>query len=360
MAISSLTNFFEAKLEVYFCDFCGHLQTKKVNNLEEYYKHSYNILIDSDEEDQLYVAKDGTTSFRLAYQADIFLEKIKPKKNTRLLDYGCAKAATLKKIVRIRNDIIPFCYDLSYAYQAFWKGSIQEKNCFIGNIPSYLNGSFHYVTSFFSLEHTDVPRQFIRDVYRLLDNDGIFLCVVPNIFKNFADLLVIDHISHFTSLSLSYLFYLEGFEILDYDSSIYNSALVITARKKPRISLKQSTTVFELKKEIIEIVDFWKNFNKKIISVSDFYDAEKTAIYGSGFYGAYLSLFLQKKPRYFLDQNPSRQGKCLFDIPIISPKDMPETIETIFVGLNPVNAKSSIEKSSLAFHENLHFIYIDP
>ena len=51
------------------------------------------------------------------------------------------------------------------------------------------------ISSFFTLEHVSSPNNFISQIYPLLKEGGIFYCVVPNIYKNFADLIVADHIN---------------------------------------------------------------------------------------------------------------------------------------------------------------------
>src|SRR5690349_7221948 len=60
---------------VYFCGTCGHLETPPLDNLESYYDTDYNILTDSDDEDQLYQSVDGQKAFRADFQLETLLKK---------------------------------------------------------------------------------------------------------------------------------------------------------------------------------------------------------------------------------------------------------------------------------------------
>jgi hypothetical protein len=53
-SLTSLGEIVNGKADVYFCNYCGHLQTKAIQKIDEYYDKQYKILIDSKDEDQLY------------------------------------------------------------------------------------------------------------------------------------------------------------------------------------------------------------------------------------------------------------------------------------------------------------------
>ena len=95
-SISSLAEKIKGKTEVFLCQDCSHVFTRPLDNLDDYYNEQYNILVDTEEEDQLFVAKDGKQFYRLEYQADIVEKKLEFGNENTVLDYGCAKASTLK------------------------------------------------------------------------------------------------------------------------------------------------------------------------------------------------------------------------------------------------------------------------
>ena len=98
VSVTSLCEILPVGTEVWYCDACTHLQTRELGELEEYYDSAYQILIDSEEEDQLYALVDGKKVFRTAHQVATLLAKVSLPEKARVLDYGCAKSATLRAL----------------------------------------------------------------------------------------------------------------------------------------------------------------------------------------------------------------------------------------------------------------------
>jgi hypothetical protein len=84
------------------------------------------------------------------------------------------------------------------------------------------------------------------------------------------------------------------------------------------------------------------------------------AIYGAGFYGAFISACLQhpEKIACVIDQNPFLQGCKVNGVDIVSPTALPEDISMILVGLNPAYAKSLIEEIPEFSSRQLTYFYL--
>ena len=67
VSITSLCDVLPRPTEVFFCRACGHLQTPELPDLAAYYDEQYKILVESEEEDQLYDIGPHGKVFR--YQA---------------------------------------------------------------------------------------------------------------------------------------------------------------------------------------------------------------------------------------------------------------------------------------------------
>ena len=97
---SSLTSlclvYEKEKTKIRYCECCTHLQTDTIGSLETYYDQEYEILTNSEEEDQIYEVKEGKPIFRTDHQINVLLEKIEFNKESRVLDYGCAKSSMMK------------------------------------------------------------------------------------------------------------------------------------------------------------------------------------------------------------------------------------------------------------------------
>lgn len=358
-SLTSLCEVSATDTSVYFCKNCGHIQTSEIKNIDEYYDTQYKILIDSEEEQQLYEIKNGNRIYRFDHQAITFVNKLKIPQNSKILDYGSAKASTLKKIKEIRPDIEPFVFDVSEMYRPFWNKFIKPENCAFYKTKKEWKNSFDIITSFFVLEHAKNVREALRDVYNLLKPEGVFYFIVPNTLVNIADLIVIDHINHFTINSITHLMNKEGFYNIDIDTNSHAGAFIVSAKKDKDIKQIKLEEIKELEIKVKEISDFWNNIKRRVLFFEKEYsNHDKSAIYGSGFYGSFLASSLKdlNKVSCFIDANPFRQGKTLFNKPIISPESLDKGINLIYVGLNPKNAKKEIEKvEGWKIRNNIYF-----
>src|SRR5258706_15689136 len=84
--------------EVHVCDGCGHVETQPLQDLADYYAHHYDLLIESDEEDNLYAIEDGRRVFRAEHQARTLLATLDLPPDADVLDFGSGKGATMRRI----------------------------------------------------------------------------------------------------------------------------------------------------------------------------------------------------------------------------------------------------------------------
>lgn len=351
ISITSLCEVHPQKTEVFFCKNCGHLQTTPLSDLEAYYDLSYKILIDTEEEDQLYQVIDGQKKYRIDHQVETLLNKVILPQDARILDYGCAKSTTFKKLVQIRSDLTPHLFDVSEMYLAFWEKFVQADNWATYTVKPEWDEYFDLATSFFALEHVAKPEEMLMTIERLLKPGGVFYGIIPNTYTNIADFVVIDHINHFSKSSLEFLLKNTGFESIDIDTESHKGAFIITANKKlirnsPLLEkLSSQDSITNLEQQATSIAEYWYNITTKVRSFElEHCDSESVAIYGSGFYGTFIATCLENLNRIecFIDLSPYRQGKYLLEKPILSPQDLNKSTEIVYVGLNPQSSSRSI------------------
>jgi SAM-dependent methyltransferase len=355
-SITSLCQVLEGYTRVWHCAGCGHTQTEPLPALEKFYAEEYQMLTASEEEDQLYVVRECKKVFRTEHQVATLLNKLVVPEDAQVLDYGCAKAATLKALCGQRADLTPHVFDVSERYRSFWNVFVPEAQQAIDQVPDAWAERFDLVTSFFALEHVADPRAMMAAVYQLLHERAWFYFLVPNLFANTADLVVADHVNHFSKASLTRLLGDAGFTACAIDGEVHNSAWVVTAQKG-----KPSSTAFpteSLVGPLTEMADYWRAFGKR---VRDFETAHEgaSAIYGSGFYGTFISTCLEQpeRVRCFLDQNPHRQKQSLLDLPIVAPEALPGEVNSIYVGLNPRVAREEIAAANNLQSRECDFFY---
>lgn len=340
-SITSLCQVLDGQTRVWHCEHCGHTQTAPLPSLDKFYAEDYHILTVSEEEDQLYEVRAGQNIFRTQHQIATLLEKVNLPVHARVLDYGCGKASTLKGLCGRRDDVVPFVFDVGEQYRSFWNDFVSADNQSIGEVPAEWAGQMDAVLSFFALEHVADPRTFVRAVHGLLKESGVFYFLVPNVFANTADLVVADHVNHFSRQSLHRLLADAGFVVREINDEAHNSAWVIVAEKAEGVEV--DLEIEYVSQSVRDIAAYWDGFGDR---VSAFENAGQSAaaIYGSGFYGTFIhaSLVQPEAVLCFLDRNPHRQQQTLLQKPIMEPDALPEQVRRLYVGLNPRVAKAEL------------------
>lgn len=364
-SLTSLCQIHASATIVHACADCGHLQSEPIADVDAYYEADYDILVGSEEEDQIYEVVDGQPIYRTAHQVATFLGKVSLPADANLLDYGCAKSSTIRMLCSNVPGFTPHLFDVSSRYIPFWKSFVSESNWSVHAVRPRWAAHFDIVTSFFSLEHIPQPGGSMREIAGLLKPGGIFYAIVPNVFTNIADFIVVDHCNHFTETSLARLLGEAGLDVLEIDAQAHRGAYVIVARKPPGGEKNQPArdhaTVERAHVELAHIADFWRSASERIRG----YEAalasdERVGVYGAGFYAAFISATMAHPEHIacYLDQNPFLQGKNMDGRPILAPGDLPAGISKLLVGLNPAHAKRIVTEIPALVARDLDYFYL--
>ena len=142
-----------------------------------------------------------------------------------------------------------------------------------------------------------------------------FFFSVPDAKNNTGDLLVVDHLNHFTASSIEHLLFEAGFADHTLHLDRYRGGLVTVAHNapnappvRPKKAPAQTSMIADLRK--------WKARLETIASWQDRLNDARYAIYGAGFYGTLISGRMAQTPVCFLDRNPHLIGTELNGIPI--------------------------------------------
>lgn len=364
-SLTSLCEVSEEETRVRFCAHCGHLQTDELADAASFYDEEYEILTNSEEEDQIYEVQDGRKVFRTEHQVNVLLKKLDLPDGAAILDFGCAKSSMMRSLTEKRSNIRVHLYDISDRYQVFWEKFVPAENTATYEVPGEWQNKFEVVTSFFSLEHITEPAAIVRQIAGLLKPGGVFYGIVPNVLTNTADFLVIDHVNHFTESSLDYVLRSAGFYAVTVDTDAHRGALVFSATR-PCTSIDDSGqatvgTGASLRERIHAIAAFWNDAAAAIAEQeASLPEGAVTAMYGAGFYGSFIRAALREPAliRYVVDQNPYLQGKTLGGAPVVAPGDLPDEVSHLFVGLNPKHARDIIAAIPAFSQRKLGFLYL--
>lgn len=361
-SLTSLCEVFPSPTVVRCCSRCGHAVTEPIEDLSRFYDEEYAILSDSEDEDQVYEVTSEGTVYRTEHQMAVMEAKIELQGGARILDYGCAKSSMMRVLSQRRPDITPFLFDVTERYRDFWRGFAASENCATYQTPDSWAASFDVVTSFFSLEHIADPLDVLRNVRSLLRPNGIVYGIVPNVLTNYADLLVIDHVNHFTEPSLHEALRSSGFARIDIDTDAHRGAFVFTARNAAASdTCEPGRRAAEALAEVQQIAGYWNGASTRVQQHEQtFDDRDVGAIYGAGFYGSFIYSALTSTERLacFVDQNEYLQGRQLATLPIVPPGELPADVTKLFVGLNPAHARAIIGSVPEFAARDLSYIYL--
>ena len=361
VSLTSLCTLQSQPTIVYSCSTCGHLQTPALDDLDEYYASTYRILLDSEEEDQLYDTVDGRQVFRAEHQAVTFLSLVRPAQATRVLDFGAAKGATMRHVRSSRPDLQVHFFDVSDMYVDYWRRIVADQAFATHELPEHWRGSFDVVTSFFMLEHVEHPVDVLTTLWSLLRPGGVAYLIVPNPIVNIADFVVVDHTNHFTDSSLERAFIQAGFDEIVLDHEAHQGAWTVMARRPTGAS--EATPTTEVAPNLAaasELADYWASVTDHIAEAERLVADGPAAIYGAGFYGSYLRAALEHPEHIevWIDQNPYLQGRQHFGLPVVAPADLPQQVRDVYVGLNPHTSRSVIEGVEVWQDRTIRFHYL--
>jgi 2-polyprenyl-3-methyl-5-hydroxy-6-metoxy-1,4-benzoquinol methylase len=346
-SVTSLSKIYSGVTKVYYDPKIGHLQTNEIEGINKYYDEEYKIFDESEEDDILYEVVNGIKIFRQQHQVDTFLSKVELTPGIRILDYGCAKGTVLKRLHQHRPDILPYLFDVSKMYVHLWEKFVPPGQYAFYTVKKEWSHLFDVVTSFFAFEHTPDPLNELATIKELLKPSGLIYMIVPNVYKNIGDFIVADHVHHYSEVSLNYMFGKAGFEIMDIDITSHFAAYIVIAKNSGIKThfLADPADLAEIKENAHRTAEYWKALRAKINGFEQEIGDKRGAIYGAGVYGNFIASCLDNPERLvcIVDQNPLLHGKTIIGKPILLPKELPSDIEVVYVGLNPLTSKSSME-----------------
>ena len=365
-SLSSLQRSMEGALEVFCCAACGHIQTAELCDNQSFYDTEYDILVASEEEDQIYAVENGEKIFRASHQAALFQRKLALPQGARVLDFGCAKSATMRLLLQQRPDVDVHLFDISDRYVGFWDKFLSPGHWATYTLPQEWQGSFDVVSSFFSLEHIPDLTTTLSTIHGLLREGGRLYAIVPNTFTNTADFLVADHVNHFTRTSLQTLLVNHGFELLDVDERSHRGAFVVTAMRaegaKRTASVVDPQQLADTVNAANRLAQFWQQAASHLGAFEARHQGAPAVIYGAGFYGTYTANNLQHPHalRAFVDQNPYLQGSSLAGKPVIALAEIPAEVELVYLAVNPVIADEVKHTVEAAFPNRFRYFQFQP
>lgn len=196
-------------------------------------------------------------------------------------------------------------------------------------------GRFDFISMIHALEHFIDPLETLQALRKNLTSVGVIYIQVPNVLENPFDLLIADHVSHFSSASLGALLSRAGFEIVSLSTDWVKKELSVIARvSEQSAAFRWPCHPLSLASDHIAWLSSTFNLARGTAAM-----ASNFGIFGTSIAATWLSGALSDRIKFYLDEDPGRQGRRFFDKPIYGLDDAPRE-STIFVGLAPVIARA--------------------
>jgi 2-polyprenyl-3-methyl-5-hydroxy-6-metoxy-1,4-benzoquinol methylase len=347
-SLTSIRTVLDVRTQVWLCDTCGHAQSPDLPDISEFYDTQYRISLDIDGHDQLYENNAGEQVFRTAYQAEL-VHSLSIPKMAKVLDFGAGKATTLQRLVKTNPDIVPYVFDVSTDYVEHWADWVPINQQATYELPQEWTGKFDLITAHFVLEHVAAPIEILAEIARCLTPNGRFFFSVPDAESNTGDLLVVDHLNHFTTSSIATAMAKVGLIAETIKRNAFSGAFVVIAK------IGASTGVVPADVTALSAaLSVWED-NLTWLTQHTFIGP--VAIYGAGFYGSMISTRLTDEAICFLDRNPYLQNQSHLGIPVLLPEDCPDEVATVIVGLNPARARDILSDAEEWLPKGAQLVY---
>jgi hypothetical protein len=167
--------------------------------------------------------------------------------------------------------------------------------------------------------------------------------VVPNPWgANASDVVVVDHVNHFSPRSMERLLASVGLELVSIDDRAHDLAFVVVARAA---SDAHAAPEGAPEQEVVAaraLGEYWSVVRDQLHLFERDHPGP-SAIYGAGIVGAYIVSALQEPERVlcFVDRNPHKQGATVAGTPVVGLSAFEAAdVGAIYMALDPARGEA--------------------
>lgn len=168
-------------------------------------------------------------------------------------------------------------------------------------------GKFDLVTLFHTFEHVENLQETLVGIKESLDYNGHVLIQVPYARHWPFDLIIADHIWHFTKEALLQSLNNNRFRIVHIGNDVIRKEITVLA------TLGSIRNMLHDRRLFFDVVGWLLDYKKSLDTIT-----HEVAIYGTGPAAAWSASILGDKAAYFLDDDKSRHGDKLNGLTIYS------------------------------------------
>lgn len=274
-------------------------------------------------------------------RSEVLLERMLARfalpEHGRHLDVGCGSGATL----RVMGGLRP-AWDL-HGHE-LGAGNLERLRSIPGFVRLHtgdlrdIDQRFDLVSMIHSLEHFEAPRRQLEMLAPCLAEGAVLLVEVCDLDRNPFDVLIVDHLMHFTASTLARLLVASGLQVREIATDWVPKEL--TAVASPAAAgvpaPSQDAMADGARARLAQVMDW----------LARFLEAAERARRGPGPFGLFgtsiaatwLTAALGDRVDFFVDEDPSRVGRRHLGREVLHPRSVsPQS--TVFLALAPAVAE---------------------
>jgi SAM-dependent methyltransferase len=322
------------------CHGCGAIQkllTEKWRSDAASIYRNYEMYHLSRGAEQLVFADTGAIKPRSERLVEFVLGKLPPVEHGKLIDIGCGNGEALRNFSRALPQWKLYGNELNE--KALAELRLLPNFVQLYTVPPpQIRERFTVVSMVHALEHMPTPLALTTEAADLLDKGGVLFVEVPDIETSPFDVLVADHMMHFSRASLGALAARAGISVMTLANDVLPKEITLIGRRaKPAIIASDPEAGIRLARSIVT----W--LVNLVAEVRDLARQGEIGIFGTSVAGMALYGEFRDRVAFFVDEDPARIGKSYDGRPVIAPNEAPGGTPVV-MALPPERAKRAAER----------------
>lgn len=263
----------------------------------------------------------------------------------RTLDVGCGHGVTLMAMASAFPEWELFGHELDASKEEALRRIKGFRQLYSGDL-SGIDRTFDLISMIHSLEHFLAPLQTLRSLRSITNPGGRLFIEVCNVDENPFDLLVADHLSHFSPASLAFAAGRAGYRVARVETAWVKkevSLLAVRADEGTIAAAPPASAGREVHARITASVGWLDSLISSARASANHFGS--FGIFGTAIAGTWLAAALGDSVKFFVDEDPHRTGREYLGKPVLAPQSVTPGA-TVFLALAPTLAQAIGERLS--------------
>jgi 2-polyprenyl-3-methyl-5-hydroxy-6-metoxy-1,4-benzoquinol methylase len=311
--------------QIGYCSKCASVQKiheekliSEINNIYENYELYFQ---GQGEEQKIFVNNVGQPRSQILLQYFFtILEKEELKMKKKWLDFGCGTGHLLRSLSILCPDFYLYGADISEKNRRCIE-SISGVQKYFANGLKDLDNKFDIISLSHVLEHIPDPIEFLCSLSTHLNKNSHIMIAVPNWLQNPFDLLVADHIHHFTKTQLVELITKAGLTLVSITDNLVPKELILVAKHTAALN---NNLELEIKDPIFSDEQLNKTIHwlKSLVNWPKENKYSNIGVFGTALAATWLDSSHHSLFSFFVDEDHNRAGSYYLNRPVFLPKQI--------------------------------------